>query len=182
MYYGEEIGMIDVPIPPDEIVDPPARRAGPDFPWWNRDQCRTPMPWTAGAGAGFTIGQPWLRIGADAATRNVAAELADPDSVLATYQRLLAVRRDRDALRCGSYRRVALVGDDVFGFTRSTGTDEVLVIVNFSTFDRRADWSGDNAASGAWRSIVGTHRRPNESREPGAIELRPLEGVVLGRS
>ena len=61
-------------------VDDPARRerrpagrasSSPDFPWWDRDQCRTPMPWTAGPGAGFTTGRPWLRLGAgrrDAAT------------------------------------------------------------------------------------------------------------------
>ena len=55
--------MIDVAIPTDEIVDPPARLGRPRFPWWNRDQCRTPMPWTAGPGAGFTTGRPWIRIG-----------------------------------------------------------------------------------------------------------------------
>ena len=74
LYYGEEIGLGDVAIPVDEIIDPPARRAlvDPDFEWWNRDQCRTPMPWTAEAGHGFTTGRPWLRFGDDAADRNVA--------------------------------------------------------------------------------------------------------------
>ena len=36
LYYGEEIGMTDVDIPRDEIVDPPALRAGPDLPWYDR--------------------------------------------------------------------------------------------------------------------------------------------------
>ena len=78
LYYGEEIGMGDVAIPPEESVDPPARRASPDFPWWDRSQARTPMPWTGGPGAGFTTGRPWQRIAPDAVTRNVAAQLADP--------------------------------------------------------------------------------------------------------
>ena len=92
LYYGEEIGLGDVAIPVGEIIDPPARRAlvDPDFEWWNRDQCRSPMPWTAEAGHGFTTGRPWLRFGDDAADRNVATQTSDPDSVLATYRRLIA--------------------------------------------------------------------------------------------
>ena len=53
-------------------------RVSPDFPWWDRSRCRTPMPWTAEPGAGFTSGRPWLRFGPDVATRNVATEAADP--------------------------------------------------------------------------------------------------------
>ena len=64
LYYGEELGMGDVDIPPDESVDPPAKRVGPDFAWWDRSRCRTPMPWAPGPGAGFTTGRPWLRLGA----------------------------------------------------------------------------------------------------------------------
>ena len=118
LYYGEELGMVDVAIPPDEIVDPPARIAGPDFPWWNRDQCRTPMPWTAEPGAGFTTGRPWLRIGPDAARRNVAAEAADEGSVLATYRRLLEARRSVTALRRGSYESIDAGEDDVYAWRR----------------------------------------------------------------
>ena len=62
LYYGEELGMGDVDIPPEESVDPPAARVSPDFAWWDRSRCRTPMPWTAGTGAGFTTGRPWLRL------------------------------------------------------------------------------------------------------------------------
>ena len=137
------------------------------------------MQWSAGPGAGFTTGKPWLRIGEDAGTRNVAAQMADADSVTAAYRRLLAARRDREALRCGSFRRVAVHGDDVFAYMRTTATDEALVVVNFSAGVRRADWSDDPAAGTAWRSLVGSHRPPSESGPDGAIVLRPLEGVIL---
>ena len=59
LYYGEEIGLRDVPVRDDEIIDP-ARAPGPrrpGFAWWNRDQCRSPMPWTpATDGHGFSTG------------------------------------------------------------------------------------------------------------------------------
>ena len=68
LYYGEEIGMGDVAVPAAESVDPAARHVSADFHWWDRSQSRTPMPWTAGHGAGFTTGRPWLRLGPDAAS------------------------------------------------------------------------------------------------------------------
>ena len=52
LYYGEEIGARDVPVPWSEIIDPPAKRGGRLVrrlvPWWNRDQARSPMPWGDG--------------------------------------------------------------------------------------------------------------------------------------
>ena len=105
-------------IPRDEIVDPPAPRAGPDFPWYNRDQCRTPMQWTAGPNAGFTTGRPWLRHRPRTpTTRNVAAEAADPDSVLAAYRRLLAFRRTAPALRTGAIGALDAGDADVLAWT-----------------------------------------------------------------
>jgi hypothetical protein len=82
LYYGEELGMGDVDIPAEESVDPPATRFGPDSGWWDRSQCRTPMPWSPGPGAGFTPGRPWLRLG-----RHDTATSDQPRSVtLSTYR------------------------------------------------------------------------------------------------
>ena len=63
LYYGDEIGMTDVPIPVDEVQDPfeknePGMGLG-------RDPQRTPMQWSAAAHAGFTTGAPWLRLADD---------------------------------------------------------------------------------------------------------------------
>ena len=94
--------MVDVDIPRDEIVDPPALRAGPDFPWYDRSRCRTPMQWTAGPNAGFTTGRPWIRLAPGRRRRETSAsERPDPDSTLAAYRRLLAFRRTAPALRTG---------------------------------------------------------------------------------
>ena len=71
LYYGDEIGLPDVPLDPANALDPVARRTGD--PARNRDLCRTPMQWTAEPGAGFTTAgaTPWLPFG-DAAAYNVA--------------------------------------------------------------------------------------------------------------
>ena len=177
MYYGEEIGLCDVAIPVDEIIDPPARRAlvDPDFEWWNRDQCRSPMPWTAGPGHGFTTSRPWLRFGDDAGTRNVEAQAADPDSVLAAYRRLIAARRANPALRTGTLREEETSTPDVVAWSREAGEERLLVVVNFADDPRETDIAGD----ATYAPLVGTHRDPASPSEGSVLRLRPLEGVVL---
>src|SRR5262249_22350102 len=104
LYYGDELGMTDVPIPPDRVQDPfeknvPGQGLG-------RDPERTPMPWEPGPGAGFTTGHPWLPLGADADAKNVACLREDPGSILFLYRRLLALRRTTPALVEGSWAAV----------------------------------------------------------------------------
>ncbi len=102
LYYGEEIGMKGVQIPPSEARDPQGRRIGR-----NRDPQRTPMQWDESPGAGFTRGAPWLPIGEDVATANVATQSGDPKSVLALYRRLIALRNQHRVLQYGQLETVS---------------------------------------------------------------------------
>jgi alpha-glucosidase len=177
VYYGEELGLRDVAVPPEEIQDPPARRAGPDFPWWNRDQCRTPMPWTGGPGAGFTTGHPWLRLGPDTATRNVERERADPDSILALYRRLLRVRRASFALNGGTLELLPSPATGVLAYLRRADADTALVVVNFGDRPVEAVIPGPG---GRWVATVSTHLAPPGPFDQGAAtRLRPFEAVVF---
>ena len=178
MYYGEEIGLRDVAVPVDEIIDPPARRAlvDPDFEWWNRDQCRSPMSWTAKTGHGFTTGRPWLRFGDDAADRNVARESSDPDSVLSTYRRLIALRRSNVALRSGTLRVVQTGPRDVLAWQREAPGELLLVVANFADAPRAIDMTGGDVT---YRAIGGSHADPTAPAADGSLSLRPLEAVVL---
>ncbi|HEY3163847.1 MAG TPA: alpha-amylase family glycosyl hydrolase [Candidatus Limnocylindrales bacterium] len=176
-YYGEEIGMVDVDIPRDEIVDPPALRAGPDFPWYDRSRCRTPMQWRAGAGAGFTTGRPWLRLAPDADRRNVELESRDPDSVLATYRRLLAFRSTAEALRTGTMERLDSGDGDVLAWTRTGRRQRLLVLVSFVGEPRTIDVG--RIAGSRWTPRVGTHRDPTGVDPDGRLTLRSDEALIL---
>src|SRR4051794_10087596 len=116
LYYGDEIGARDTPVPWAEIIDPPAKRGGRLVrrlvPWWNRDQARSPMPWGGGPNGGFSDAQPWIRMAPDVDTRTVAIQDQDPASVLATYRRLLSLRRRHPALQTGRYRRPSFPAPD----------------------------------------------------------------------
>jgi alpha-glucosidase len=177
LYYGEEIGMTDVDIPRDEIVDPPALRAGPDFPWYDRSRCRTPMQWRPGGNAGFTTGRPWLRLAADADRRNVAVQESDPDSTLSAYRRLLRFRHTAPALRTGAMERRASGDPDVLAWTRTGDGQRLLVLVNFVDQARRIDIA--DVAPGTWAARVGTHRDLPRVGPDGGLDLRPDEALIL---
>jgi glycosidase len=169
LYQGEEIGMRNVPVPEDRLQDPLAFRLHPKL---SRDPSRTPMPWEPGPGAGFTNGEPWLPIGADAALRNVAAQRNEPGSLLHLYRALLALRRRTPALHRGAYaaRRAP---KDVFAFERSEGGQRAVVALNF----------GDASALvslGRGRVADGLHTRPGAAlpERLGRVELGPCEGIV----
>ncbi|MBA2718120.1 MAG: DUF3459 domain-containing protein [Chloroflexi bacterium] len=177
LYYGEEIGMVGVDIPRDEIVDPPALRAGPDFPWYDRSRCRTPMQWAPGSGAGFTTGKPWLRLAPDADQRNVAVQSADPDSVLNAYRRLLTFRRASPALQSGAMERLDSGTADVLAWTRTGGGESLLVVVSFVDEPRRVDLRA--LGGGRWVARIGTHRERTDVGRDGFLDLRPDEAVIL---
>ncbi|HUG13444.1 MAG TPA: alpha-amylase family glycosyl hydrolase [Thermomicrobiales bacterium] len=98
LYYGEELGMVDVDIPEDRLQDP-AR-----FYHHGRDPERTPMQWDASAGRGFTEGEPWLPFGP--VEINVAAQQDDPGSLLSLYRDALRIRRDEPSLHAGELRDI----------------------------------------------------------------------------
>src|SRR5262249_28323871 len=93
LYYGEEIGMrTEPPARIEDVQDPVGRRFWPRYK--GRDGVRRPMPWNGGAGHGFTTGHAWLGFPSDAAARHVAAQHADPASLLSLYRALLRLRRE----------------------------------------------------------------------------------------
>jgi len=99
----------------------------------SRDNARTPMQWSADAGAGFTTGHPWLAVNPNHTAINAAVEARDPASVLNFYRRLIALRGRAPVLVRGDYHDIAPENPDVYAFTRNAGDDHALVVVNFAT-------------------------------------------------
>jgi len=102
LYYGDEIAMTDVLVPPQLRRDKMTARQ-PE----SRDVARTPMQWDASPSAGFT-GEgvtPWLPFG-DHASRNVAAQRDDPGSTLHLCRDLIALRRTAFGGQVAAYERL----------------------------------------------------------------------------
>lgn len=170
IYYGDELGLPDVPVPPERMHDPQGLRLGPEF---SRDPARTPMAWDASPHGGFTTGTPWLPLHDDLATRNVAAQRDDPDSTLALYRRLLALRRERRALAVGDFTPIEAHGD-VIGYLREHGGERLLVALNLGNQTQTLDIQ-DYAGT----VLLGTHRDRENDRVASYLELRPNEAVAV---
>ena len=109
IYYGEEIGMLG--MKPDESI-------------------RSPMEWSGGPNAGFTTGTPWEAVNPDYPTKNVAAESADPGSLLSYYRELIRIRGEHEALREGSWIGLAASSPAVAAYLRAAPAETALVICN----------------------------------------------------
>jgi alpha-glucosidase len=121
VYAGDEIGMTDGEVPADRVVDVDGR-----------DPQRTPMQWDGSPGAGFSTGDPWLPVGRDAATVNVAAQRDDPASMLSLYRRLVWYRKGSAALRFGDYASLPDAPDGCYAYLRVTDDERLLVALNFT--------------------------------------------------
>lgn len=135
LYMGEEIGMENGRLKRHELLDPVGRRYWPLH--HGRDGARTPMQWNDGPNAGFSSGCPWLRVNPSYPRINVAAEERDPDSLLTWYKRLIWARKASPALTGGSYTPVEPSGRGVFAFFREGGGQRVVVLLNFSRWQKR---------------------------------------------
>jgi alpha-glucosidase len=171
LYYGDEIGLENVPIPPERVQDPWEKNE----PGLGRDPQRTPIPWDASTNAGFTVGTPWLPLNPDFKDRNVERLAADSRSILTLYRRLIAIRRQSPALNRGAYVNAHTQGD-VLAYERQRDGVRLLVGLNFSTDEQRLVLP-DDAPEG--RLLLSTGLDRDGERISGAAELRPAEGVIV---
>ncbi|MGI8644185.1 MAG: alpha-amylase family glycosyl hydrolase [Thermomicrobiales bacterium] len=170
LYYGDELGMQDVHIPPDRVQDPVAKNrtdAGA-----GRDPERTPMRWNNSENAGFTTGTPWLPIGDDAATVNVERQRDDPSTLLTLYRRLLALRQSEAALSVGSYAPVRTDGD-LIGYIREASETRFFIALNLAHTPATLSFDGTGIVE------IGTHPDREGSNISSDVELRGGEGFVV---
>ncbi len=171
IYYGEEIGMIDVPVATADSRDPLERRE----PGRGRDGCRSPMQWDESPNAGFTApgATPWLPLAPDAAEINVAAQRDDPDSLLNLTRDLLRLRREHPVLHAGDFERFGPTPDGTFAFRRIGPNGTLNVVLNLTDEPRVVPDAGPG------RVIIGTDRDRDGAAVERIAELRPNEAIVV---
>lgn len=145
----------------------------------SRDNGRTPMQWTDGKYAGFmpedAEAEPWIPVPGYKKEANAAAEEADPDSILAYYKKLIALRKKLPVIAEGKIRFFDEDNDTVLSYGRDFEGSRVLVLCNLT---------GEKTTAG-----IPEEYRPAKillSNEEGAVlpkgetaELRPYEALVL---
>jgi alpha-glucosidase len=171
LYYGDELGMGDVPVPPGQRRDPVG--TGAYVAGDGRDPCRTPMPWSAGPGGGFTTpdAEPWLPLSAQAGV-TVEEQRNDPDSMLVLTRDLIALRRSEPDLASGGYTALP-APDGLWAFRRG---ERFVVVLNLSG----SGGAVDIGSSGRIR--IGTRRGRFGEAMAGSVEVGPWEAVVVERA
>ena len=194
VYQGEELGMTNAPFSSiadfrdieslnhhDEAVagggDPEDVLAA--MRQVSRDNARTPVQWDAGPHAGFTSGTPWLPLNPNSREINAAAQRDDPDSVLAHYRRLIALRHEQPVVAHGDFTMLLPEDPDVYAFLRRLDDVELLVLGSFSgervavVLPEAAEWAA---------SVVLLSNLPGGVRESAELVLEPWEARVLSRA
>ncbi|PZU10906.1 alpha-amylase family glycosyl hydrolase [Sphingomonas sp.] len=174
LYYGDEIGIGAVRIPPDRVADPRELRE-PEL-GFGRDPVRTPMAWDSSAQAGFTRGTPWLPLHEDWPTRNVMVEQGEDRSMLSLHRELLRIRRLFPALAVGDIRLMAR-HDSVLAYERSDGGERIFVLLNLGAADARVDLPETVAVTELLSTVRGM--RADDPSRRGSVDLAGNEGLVL---
>lgn len=127
LYYGDEIGMQQAPILPEQVQDPFEKNV-PGI-GIGRDGCRTPMQWDATRSAGFSDTDPWLPVADDFREENVESFRKDKGSLYWLYRRLIDLRRTLAPLTEGSYKPLMASGDLLL-FSRELERERLVIALN----------------------------------------------------
>src|SRR6202049_3084711 len=174
LYYGDEIGMHQVAIAPDQVRDPfeknvPGIGVG-------RDGCRTPMQWDATAYAGFSTSAPWLPLADDFLHENVVNLEADSRSILNLYKALLDLRKGLPQLLSRKYVPGAADGDWLL-YRRQSEGNAVVIALNLGA--EPVSIAADAIGLGGEILLSTCLDRQGEEIQ-AALDLRGNEGVIIG--
>ena len=170
LYQGQELGLPDAEIPPDRVVDVDGR-----------DPERAPIPWRrpsrAGPGAGFTTGEPWLPVVADAERLCVESQQQNPASTLTFVRSLIRLRAREPAFQSGAERMVD-AAPETFCFERLLDERRFLIALNFTSRSAPLGLRDDQLG----RAVLELSTDPGRYRgsvDPQELVLEPDEGVIL---
>lgn len=147
LYQGDEIGMTNVKLPSIldyrdvEILNAyrEAEAQKADLQKFmeavythGRDNARTPMQWDSTQNGGFSKTRPWLSANPNHETINVAAQIADKDSILSFYKEAIQLRKKYKTLVYGAFTVHQLAHKALFIYERTDEVHNFLIVINFS--------------------------------------------------
>ena len=182
MYYGEEIGMQDLRMPYRNALDPiphehkfvPRLLVDMAGETLNRDEVRTPMQWDSTNNSGFSSNsKTWLPLHTDFGKVNVQNEENDQNSLLYMVRQLLNIRNKNKALSSGTLELLdpQTLPKGVLGYKRMAGTEEVIVLINFTKTKK------EFTLSNSFKSILSINK--SDTYSLGKISLDTFGGLIL---
>ncbi|XOJ01767.1 glycoside hydrolase family 13 protein [Paenibacillus polymyxa] len=148
IYQGEELGMTNVQYSIEdyrdiELLNFYKERMGNGYPEQSvmesiyakgRDNARTPMQWDTSDNAGFTQGEPWIKVNPNYKHIHAEESLSNPESIFHYYRKLIQLRKDHEVIVYGDYELIFPENPDVFAYTRTLNGSTILVVCNFQGY------------------------------------------------
>ncbi|OCL25740.1 glucohydrolase [Orenia metallireducens] len=191
IYQGEEIGMTNVKYESiddyndleilnfyrDNIKKGYTHEEMMEAIWKNgRDNARTPMQWDDTKNAGFTTGEPWLRVNPNYKGINVENALKDSDSIFYYYKKLIQLRKENDIIIYGDYQLLLEDDEQIFSYTRTLDDEMLLIIVNF--YEEKVEFVLPEEITFDSKELLISNYKVDEGESINKLELRPYEARV----
>lgn len=142
----------------------------------SRDNSRTPMQWNDSEQAGFTNGEPWIKVNPNYKEINVEAALNDPNSVFYYYQKLIQLRKENPVMVYGSFTDYSKGNETIYAYTRELENQRWLIVLNHS--DDNAEFILTEELSDKKIKPI-LHNYDTMKMEQNKLNLRPHEAVIL---
>lgn len=191
VYQGEELGMTNVPFEKlEDFRDIESINAYHELVggkvlddasmmkylrYKSRDNARTPVQWDDSPNAGFTTGTPWIMVNPNYKKINAKDQLAREDSVFHYYQKLIALRHEKDIIVYGDYALLLPEHPAVYAYTRSLDGEMLLVLCNFSGEEQDIQALCEDYKEKETELWISNYENASLSRG----KLRPYEAAVF---
>ena len=84
------------------------------------------------AHAGFTTGEPWIRVNPNYLQINAEAAVEDKNSIYYYYQKLIKLRKNYEIIIDGIFEGLLEEDENIYAYARNLGSQRLVVACNFS--------------------------------------------------
>jgi len=138
-----------------------------------RDNARTPIQWDDSENAGFTTGEPWIKVNTNYKDINAKSQLNDEKSIFNYYKKLIKIRKSNPVVVHGEYKLILEKDKEIFAYTRTLENEKILVICNFTK--NKTKFVLEEQIEFKYREILISNYYVDVNEPIDNIELRPYE-------
>ena len=142
----------------------------------SRDNGRTPFQWNNTLNAGFSTGNPWIKMNPNYPQINAAAQENNAASMLNYFRKVVQLRKNNLTLVYGKYTLLDKANTKVYAYTREYEGQKLLVLLNFSATTAQARIALNIANATMLLSNYTT--APAKNNLNPTVSLRPYEAMV----
>ncbi|RII33609.1 alpha-glucosidase [Clostridium chromiireducens] len=141
-----------------------------------RDNARTPIQWNDSKNAGFTTGEPWIKVNPNYKEINAKSQLNDENSIFNYYKKLIKIRKTNPIVVYGKYELILEDNKEIFAYTRTLENEKLLVICNFT--DNKTKFEFEEKIEFNSKELLISNYDVDVNGSINNIELRPYESRI----